>query len=184
MSMPNASAGREDSMGFREHWQVSTEYCAWLYYTPDKKYEMSMLVEGSQLIPPDDQHERGCSLPAFVEDHRYPKNSLKYVYFLHNHPAVPTNISRKDLSALSQIKRIHGKHAETKDGQVPIGIVAFFSTSNTPSPTTCDGFFEYTLGSTQVLKWTSDGNGHWRSEMAGTVTWLSETEFDFEPEKK
>src|SRR5690606_28980440 len=42
LSLPRATAGRRDEQGFNVRWRVSAEYCAWMYYTPDDKYEMSM----------------------------------------------------------------------------------------------------------------------------------------------
>ena len=67
---------------------------------------MSMLVEGPGAVHPDDRYEKVCSAPAFVEDKRYPRKSLKYVYFLHSHPEVPTNLSKRDLLAIARIKKI------------------------------------------------------------------------------
>lgn len=115
ISMPGSNAGRTDSMGFQDRWRASREYCSWLYYTPDRKYEMSMLVEGPPQ-PPDEQGERRCRLPVFVDDGRYPKESLKYVYILHNHPEFPTNISDMDLDMLVLAREIHGESVETRGG--------------------------------------------------------------------
>jgi proteasome lid subunit RPN8/RPN11 len=181
LSQKGARAGHQESMGFDARWRASTEYCSWLYYTPDEKYEMSMLVEGPGAVHPDDRYEKVCSAPAFVEDKRYPRKSLKYVYFLHSHPEVPTNLSKRDLLAIARIKKIHGKFAETKEGKVPIGIVAFFANSHGSRHAGCDGFMEYHLGSTEVVRWMPDGKGGWIKEKAGTVTWANETELDFEP---
>ncbi len=120
-------------------------------------------------------------MPAFVNDQRFPPRSLKHVYVLHNHPAIPTNISEKDIAALVNVARIHGEFVETKDGKIPVGVVAFFSNTHAPEPTACAGFFEYGLGSREVVKWTSDGQGQWHRESAGTVTWISKTKFHLDP---
>jgi proteasome lid subunit RPN8/RPN11 len=181
LSQPRATAGHRGDMNFGARWKASTEYCAWLYYTPDDKFEMSMLVESTATIPPDEQDERGCRMPAFVDDKRYPLRSLKHVYVLHNHPAVPTHLSEKDIAAIVNVARIHGGFIETKEGKIPVGVVAFFSNSYASSPTTCDGFFEYGMGSNEVVKWTPGEQGKWRRENAGSVTWISKTRFRFDP---
>jgi hypothetical protein len=181
LSQPRATAGRRDEQNFQPRWRVSTEYCAWLYYTPAGKYEMSMLVESTEPIPPDDSDERGCRMPAFVEDKRYPPHSLQYVYVLHNHPS-PSILSDKDLRALINVARIHGRFIDTKEGKIPVGIVAFFANTYSPGAPVCDGFFEYRMGSTELLKWTPDEQGKWRREKVGTITWTSDTTYRFKPE--
>jgi proteasome lid subunit RPN8/RPN11 len=179
LSQRRARAGHQGTMGFDARWRASTEYCSWLYYTPDEKYEMSMLVEGPGAALPNDRYEKVCSAPAFVEDKRYPKKSLKYIYFLHSHPESPTNLSKRDLLAVAQIKKIHGEFVETKEGRIPVGIVAFFANSHDPRQAECDGFIEYNFGSAEVVRWTLDGRGGWRKERAGVVTWTGETEFEY-----
>lgn len=181
LSQRGANAGNRGDTSFDMRWRVSTEYCAWLYYTPDSKYELSRLVESTSPIPPDNQGERGCTLPAFVEDNRYPANRLKHLYILHNHPGTPTNISEKDITAVVNAAKIHGAFVETREGKIPVSIVAFFSSHYDPSPTRCEGFFEYRKGSTEVMKWTPDERGQWRREKAGTVIWDNETDFRFVP---
>ncbi|HYO57412.1 hypothetical protein [Archangium sp.] len=181
LSQRGANAGHRGDTSFSTRWRVSTEYCAWLYYTPDSKYELSRLVESTSPIPPDDQDERGCTLPAFVDDKRYPANSLKHLYILHNHPGTPTNISEKDITAVVNAAKIHGEYVETREGKIPVSIVAFFSRHYEPSPTTCDGFFEYSKGSAEVVKWTPDEQGQWHREKAGAVIWENEREFRFVP---
>jgi hypothetical protein len=179
LSKPHATTGRRDAQGFDVRWRVSTEYCAWLYYTPDDKYEMSMLVESTDPLPIGPGDERGCRIPAFVEDRRYPRESLKYVYILHNHPAPPFDLSDKDVRGLAQAARLHGRFVETRQGRIPISIVAFFSNSYEPS---CDGFIEYNQGNFAVVKWTPDPRGKWRREKMGTITWTSDTDYSFDPE--
>jgi hypothetical protein len=58
------------------------------------------MVESADPIPPDRQNERFCKIPAYVDDKRYPPRSLKHLYILHNHAAVPTNISNNDIGAV------------------------------------------------------------------------------------
>ncbi|MBN9688473.1 MULTISPECIES: hypothetical protein [unclassified Corallococcus] len=179
LSQRNATAGNAGAANFDVRWRMSKEYCAWLYYVPDDRYALSKLVESSDATR--SQFEQGCRAPAFVQDPRYPPDSLKYLYFLHNHPATPTNLSERDLAALAKMARIHGGYVETKAGRLPIGIVAFFSEGSSGNPTGCDGFYEYTYGSAEVVRWTPDDEGRWRRTRAGTVTWDSETEFRFVP---
>ncbi len=179
LSKPRATAGRRDEQGFGVRWRVSTEYCAWLYYTPDEQYEMSLLVESTDPLPLHEGEERGCRMPPFVEDRRYPPESLKYVYILHNHPA-PITLSDKDVRALAQAARLHGRFVETRQGRLPISIVAFFS--NSYEPPSCDGFFEYNQGDNALVKWTPELKGEWRREKMGTLTWTSAATYRFEPE--
>lgn len=176
LSQRGATAGRSDDINFSVRWRVSKEYCAWLYYTPDDKYEMSMLVESTDPVPPGQENERGCRMPAFIDDKRYPLRSLKYIYIIHNHPA-PRTLTKKDIRALLNAARFHGKFVETKEGRIPLRAVAFFANSYAPGSPVCDGFFEYGLGSSEVVKWTPDDQGRWRREVAGTVTWTSEQDF-------
>jgi hypothetical protein len=183
LSQRGATAGHLEDASFGTHWRSSTEYCAWLYRTPSGQYEMSMLVENTDPIPPGGQDERTCKLPAHVSDKRYPADSLQHLYILHNHPAVPTNISHRDISAVVKLAKIHGKFIETPAGQIPVGIIAFFSNSYRASPSSCDGFFEYSWGSTEVFKWSPGERGAWRQGKAGTVTWLNDSEFRFSPER-
>ncbi|MBN1207763.1 MAG: hypothetical protein JXB05_23060 [Myxococcaceae bacterium] len=83
LSKPNATAGRPGGQDFQLRWRISSEYCAWLYYTPDHKYEMSMLTDQAR---PNLGDRKTCNLPPFVDDPRYPPASLKYIFALHNHP--------------------------------------------------------------------------------------------------
>lgn len=177
----NASAGREGSLSFEMRWRSATEYCAWLYYTPDNKYELSMLVESTEPVPPGKHHERRCKAPAFVDDPRYPPRSLRYIYFIHNHASAPTNLSEDDIRATIKAARIHGPYADTAEGRVPIGVIAFYSNSYPPSAKACDGFYEYVWGSNMVLQWTPDREGGWRKTKAGTVRWFNEVDFEFQP---
>jgi proteasome lid subunit RPN8/RPN11 len=182
LSMPGATAGRQDGMGFDVRWRMSREYCSWVYYTPDRKYEMSMLVEGPESLPYE-QNKRSCQLPMFVEDKRYAKESLEYVYFLHGHPEFPTTLSERDMEAIALIRKHHGSFAATREGNVSVGFIAFFANSYSPVHAECDGFFEYRLGSNEVLKWTHDEQGRWHSEEVATVARSSGTEARFQPRR-
>lgn len=181
LSQPRATAGRRDEQGFNVRWRVSSEYCAWLYYTPDGKYEMSMLVESSDPLPISELDERTCGLPAFVEDPRYPPGSLKHIYVLHNHPS-PITLSNRDVQAIARAARIHGKYVETKDGKVPVSIVAFFANTYEPSRPACDGFFEYNVANYELVKWMPDSEGRWQRRKVGTITIPSEGPHRFTPE--
>src|SRR4051794_3824690 len=68
LSKPHAIVGhiKDPKLALR----LSAEYCAWLYYTPDDKYEMSMLTDQSS---PGDvlARRRSCRLPDDVDDRRY-----------------------------------------------------------------------------------------------------------------
>ena len=50
LSMPGGHAGRQDSMGFDVRWRVSREYCSWLYYTPDQKYEPGLFTKSGRSL--------------------------------------------------------------------------------------------------------------------------------------
>jgi len=176
LSKPGATAGHPSDQNFEVRWRMASEYCAWLYFTPDQKYEMSMLVEDSSQ---DDMIKRSCRLPQQVEDSRYPPGSLKHVYVLHNHPA-PLSISDKDVRAIIEVAQVHGRAVETKDGTIPVAIIAFFSNSYRPEAPSCDGFFEYSLHTNVLMRWAPDALGHWSGKRAGTVKWFSETKFRIE----
>jgi hypothetical protein len=173
LSKPRATAGNRGDQNFDVRWRISSEYCAWLYYTPDNKYEMSMLVEDPSQ---DDLVKRSCRLPLLVEDNRYPPASLKYVYVLHNHPA-PLTVSDRDVRAIVEVANAHGKVVETKEGTIPIAIIAFYSNSYSPDAPSCDGFFEYSLHTNALVRWKPDERGHWSARKAGSVTWFNETKF-------
>jgi len=85
LSKPNATVGYLQDLNPELAQRVATEYCAWLYYTPEHKYEMSMLANLSR---PDDSvtHKKSCILPTFVSDPRYERGELKHIFALHNHP--------------------------------------------------------------------------------------------------
>jgi hypothetical protein len=173
LEKPHATAGRPSNPNFPLRWQLSREYCAWLYYTPDQKYELSMLAANAVQ---DEPHRRRCRLPPLVDDPRYPPDSLGYVFVLHNHPFEDT-LSEPDIRFIVSMGSRHGWVVKTNTGEVPLAIVAFFSNSNDFERPTCDGFFQYVPVNGELLRWTTTGEGPWRRELLGTITWLNETTY-------
>ncbi len=84
LSKPGASAGLLRHQDFITRWMLSTEYCAWIYYTPEHKHEISRLTDQSSLDP--SFRYKKCALPAFVDDPRYPPATSKSICAIHNHP--------------------------------------------------------------------------------------------------
>jgi hypothetical protein len=172
LSKPHAIVGhiKDPKLALR----LSAEYCAWLYYTPDDKYEMSMLTDQSS---PGDvlARRRSCRLPDDVDDRRYPPQSLKYIFALHNHP-FGGPLSLADMQRIIALANIHEWTVDTKGGKIPIAIIAFFSTSTDPANPTCDGYYQYVPETRALLKWSHTG-GDWLRETMGTVTWLGDTSY-------
>ncbi|MCY1075560.1 hypothetical protein [Archangium lansingense] len=165
LSKPNANAGRVGEQDFPLRWRISSEYCAWLYYTPERKYEMSMLTDQHNLD--DLEGKRSCLLPSYVKDPRYPPESLKYIFALHNHPHGST-ISRDDIRLIVAKGAKHGFGSSTKDGVLQLSIVAFFS--NKATEPSCDGFHQYIPAAHQIRKWSKTA-GQWHCEQTGIVDW-------------
>ncbi|MFL5350450.1 MAG: hypothetical protein ACJ8AT_37240 [Hyalangium sp.] len=172
LSKPNATVGYLKEQNPELAWRLSTEYCAWLYYTPDHQYELSMLTDQSES---DDlvTKRKSCKLPAFVDDRRYPASSLKYIFALHNHPFA-SRLSMRDLRFIVDMANAHEWVVETQAGPVPIAIIAFFSNSRDGEHPTCDGFYQYIPGTRELLQWSLTA-GTWQREKLGMVTWISET---------
>jgi hypothetical protein len=173
LSKPNATAGRVGSQDFQLRWRISREYCAWLYYTPEHKYEMTMLTDQSRAD--DLNNRRSCVLPRLIDDKRYPPDSLKYIFALHNHPFEAT-LSDDDIRTIVSRGLEHGFEVDTKGGKIRLSIIAFFSRSNDFTRPTCDGFFQYIPITNQLLKWTRASDS-WICEQIGTVKWSNETMF-------
>lgn len=167
LSKPQATAGRPTDENFRLRWRLSQEYCAWLYYTPDHKYEMSMLAAGAIQ---DDPLKRTCGLPSVVDDPRYPPANLGYVFILHTHP-YENVLSDFDIRFIVDMAAEHGVVVKTRTREVPISIIAFYSKSSALENPTCDGFFQYIPGTGELLKWTNS-QGIWSHEVTGRVVWL------------
>ncbi|WP_239014728.1 hypothetical protein [Archangium violaceum] len=173
LEKPHATAGRPDDPNFDLYWRLSTEYCAWLYHTPDGNYELSMLAASAVQ---DDSKKRRCDLPAFVEDPRYPAEGLGYVFVLHNHPYTDT-LTELDIRFIVDMGRIHGFEVQTKKQKVPLSIVAFFSNNKPPR---CDGFYQYAPLTGQILKWTVDERGMWDRKSTATVIWTDSESYRIE----
>jgi hypothetical protein len=167
LSKPNATVRhiQDPELALR----VSSEYCAWVYYTPDHKYELSMLTDQSD--PGDVLTGRtSCKLPDFVDDRRYPLGSLKYIFALHNHP-FGGPLSLFDMRKIIELAKTHEWVVSTPRGKVPIAIVAFFSNSTDPRNPSCDGYYQYTPETRTLEQWAQTQDG-WRPKKLGTVTWL------------
>jgi hypothetical protein len=177
LSKPNATVRhiQDPELALR----VSAEYCAWVYYTPDDKYEMSMLTDQSD--PGDALMGRtSCKLPPLVDDKRYPSSTLKYILTLHNHP-FGTRLSLQDMRNIIGYANYHEWSVDTREGEVPISMIAFYSNSTDPSSPTCDGFYQYTPKTNELHQWAR-AQGHWLSRKIGTVVWLDEAHYRIETE--
>ncbi|WP_223764003.1 hypothetical protein NR800_09565 [Corallococcus interemptor] len=172
LGKPQATAGRPAGQNFQLRWRLSREYCAWLYYTPDRKYEMSMLAAGALH---DDPQKRTCSLPSSVDDVRYAPNSLGYVFVLHNHP-YDNVLSDRDIRFIVDMAIEHGVTVKTYAGEVPLSIVAFFSLSDSLEHPPCDGFFQYIPATGELLRWLRGDDG-WGRQIIGRVEWLDSTRY-------
>jgi hypothetical protein len=130
LSKPNATVGHLLNLDPKLAARAATEYCAWLYYTPEHKYEMSMLTD---LSKPDDlvTNKRTCMLPTFVSDPRYERGELKYIFALHNHP-FGRPLSTIDYRFIEELARHHDWEVETTAGKLRLAVIAFFSNSRTP----------------------------------------------------
>jgi hypothetical protein len=172
LSKPNATVRhiQDPTLALR----VSNEYCAWVYYTPDDKYEMSMLTDQSD---PGDviNGRRTCRLSGFVDDRRYHPSSLKYVFAVHNHP-FGGPLTRQDMANIIALANHHEWAVDTKEGKVPLAIVAFFSRSTDPASPSCDGFYQYTPDTRTLDEW-SRPDGTWVRKKIGTVTWIDATHY-------
>ncbi len=164
LSKPNATAGRVGSQDFQVRWRVSSEYCAWVYYTPDHKYEMSMLTDQAK---PNLGDRKTCFLPPFVDDPRYSLSSLKYIFAVHSHP-FEDRLSNDDIELIVDLALIHGFESDTDKGKVRLATIAFFSNSNDFEHPSCDGFFEFIPMTREMLKWIHSPGG-WHMERVGRV---------------
>jgi hypothetical protein len=174
LSKPNASAGRVDGQDFRLRWRTSSEYCAWVYYTPDHQYEMSMLTD--QAVSDPLNRNKSCVLPPFVDDPRYPPGSLQYIFAVHNHPYEDI-LSAKDIRFIVSMAQTHGLAAKTQTGSVHLAIIAFFSRSGDSEHPACDGFFEYIPASGELTKWTP-AHGKWDWTRIAIIEWINATDYE------
>jgi hypothetical protein len=164
LSLPNAVADRPESFNYRLYWDTSTEYCAWIYYTPTGLYELSWIGTNESQKDP---RRRSCDLPPYVSDPRYPDDQIRYVFAIHSHP-VPTELSKGDLRYIIEAGRKHGLVFNNKDGQINLGIIAFFTKGNRNN-IRCDGFFQYFPFTGELLKWTPNEQAGWKAEKQGTA---------------
>ena len=165
LSKPHATAGRADHPHFEMRWRVSSEYCAWMYYTPDDKYVVSKLTDQTHVDPA--LRSKQCVLPRSVEDPRFPPGSVKYIFALHNH-LYDDRVSTLDIEWIVNRALEHGFEAETKHGKIKLSMVAFFS--NDFEKPTCDGFYQYIPATHQILKWTHE-QGRWECRQTHLVAW-------------
>jgi hypothetical protein len=179
LSKPNATAGPGVALDERLRWRLSTEYCGWLYYTPDHKYEMSMLTDQSRMDAPNQR--KSCELPPRVDDQRYSQGSLKYIFALHNHPFGST-LSDHDIRFIVSAGQEHGFEASTRTGKVRLAVIAFFSNSSQHGQPACDGFFQYIPLTGQILRWSNTGRG-WSCEQTGAIVWDDAVSFHIEERK-
>ncbi|MBN1205350.1 MAG: hypothetical protein JXB05_10535 [Myxococcaceae bacterium] len=177
LSKPNATVGHIKDAQLAS--RVANEYCGWVYYTPERKYEMSMLTDQSD---PGDvvTGRRTCRLSAFVDDPRYSPGSLKYILALHNHP-FGTPLSREDMRSIIALANHHEWVVDTAEGKVPLAIVAFYSRSTDPASPTCDGFYQYTPETRELHEWIRTQDT-WHPKKLGTVTWLDELRYRLDAE--
>lgn len=172
LSKPNATVGYLQDLNPELAKRVASEYCAWLYYTPEHTYEMSMLADSST---PDDitTSKKTCRLPTFVDDSRYASDALKHIFALHNHP-FGSIISQEDAQFIEEVASIHEWSIKTKNnGEILLSIIAFFSKSKDPAAPTCDGFYQYTPATRSLVMWTQK-QGKWKLEVIDPDTWEKE----------
>ncbi|WP_224244267.1 hypothetical protein [Hyalangium gracile] len=174
LSKPNATVVHLVEQDRQLASRVSTEYCAWLYLTPEDKYELSMLTDmpaaGSTL-----RGETSCALPVNVNDPRYPPESIKYIFCVHNHP-FSGELSEKDIFFAAAMANAHELVVTTKEKKVPLAVIAFFSNSRDPENPTCDGFYQYIPATRELLRWTHS-QGLWEGKRYGTVHWRGPARF-------
>ncbi|WNG40836.1 hypothetical protein F0U61_49435 [Archangium violaceum] len=171
LSKPNATVGYLQDLNPELAARTATEYCAWLYYTPEHKYEMSMLTDLAKL---DDlvANKKTCLLPTFVSDPRYERGEIKYIFALHNHP-FGSRLSPVDLRFIEQQASIHDWEINLKNSKVRLSIIAFFSNSKDPAAPNCDGFHQYIPATRELMTW-SRIDGYWERTDYGIVSWLND----------
>jgi hypothetical protein len=172
LSKPNASVtGISDTaLALR----VAEEYCAWLYHAPDERFHMSMLTnqsDGDEL----QTRRKTCKLPTYVDDPRYPAWSIKYIFALHNHP-FGGPLSFADMQKIIALANTHEWLVDTKDGKIPIAIVAFFGNPG-GSESACGGFFQYTPETRELVRFTKTPS-QWLRKDIGKVTWIDRATYE------
>lgn len=169
LSKPNATVGYLQASNPELARRTATEYCAWLYYTPEHQYEMSMLTDQPR---PEDlvTGKKSCKLPTFVSDSRYAPDDLRYIFALHNHP-YGTILSPEDTQFIEAIASIHEWSIEVKGNRnIYLSIIAFFSRSKDPSAPSCDGFYQYVPATRTMTLWTQT-QGNWQHQLIDPKVW-------------
>ncbi|MFL5351048.1 hypothetical protein [Archangium sp.] len=169
LSKPNAAVGYLQASSPELARRAATEYCAWLYYTPEHQYEMSMLTDLSR---PEDlvTGNKSCRLPPFVSDSRYAPGDLRYIFALHNHP-FGTILSPEDTQFIENMASLHEWSIKLQDDrEILLSIVAFFSRSKDPAAPSCDGFYQYVPATRSMTLWTQN-QGHWQRELIDPEVW-------------
>jgi len=152
---------------FRLYWNVSREYCAWLYSPDGKEVSMSFLAMSPVQDVPG---KRQCRLPGKVTDRRYPAEKLAHVVVLHSHP-FDRRLSDEDLLFLGRMANLHGMTALVDGHEISISIVAFFGKLNAGRPV-CDGFYQYLPArNSELVRMSSQGNGQWERQLLGHIKW-------------
>lgn len=177
LSKPNATVGHLQDLNPELATRVATEYCAWLYYTPEHRYEMSMLTDRPK---PDDlvTGKKTCVLPTFVNDPRYEPGDLKYIFALHNHP-FGKQLSLVDLHFIEAMASQHDWKTKTINGEIYLSIIAFFSQSSSSGAPTCDGFHQYVPATRELMTWVQTRDG-WKKADAGILRWLDDRRYIIE----
>jgi hypothetical protein len=177
MGQPHASIPvPKTDQNFKMYWRMSREYCAWLYAPEGKQVEMSLFAVSAVQ---DEPEKRKCKLPAYVDDPRYPGDSIAYLVILHNHP-FEDSLSAKDLWFLVQMAQFHGFTPSLNGQKVSISIVAFFGEER-DGKTLCGGFYQYfPARNSELIKVTIDENGQWKETLMGHVRWNSEVDYVIE----
>jgi hypothetical protein len=175
MSLPGASKRKVDMKRFGDVYvqysrDESTEYCAWIYYTPAGLYETSLIAT------PEAQNSssgnRFCNLPRRVIDARYaddpkdPDKRIKYVFAIHSHPS-PRIFTKEDIIYLIETEQ-YLQETLHDNGEIKLGMAAFFSREDRDEPA-CDGFFLFSASSRKVQMWTLNSDGKWQSRDVATV---------------
>ena len=174
LSLPHAVGQRLDETdpAHELSWHQSTEYCAWVYYTPDDNYEMSWV------ITPDVQDEiaaRHCSLPPRVHDSRYPDDSIRYVYAIHTHPFPEKGrLSEGDILYILRQGERHGRAFVNREGIIKLANIAFFRKPGLDGQH-CSSFYQYTPMTGELQEWTLGEDSTWKVDDYGRVTsWRNE----------
>jgi len=177
LSKPNATVAHLQEKDLALAKRTSKEYCAWLYYTPARQYELSMLTDmaapGSELYG-----QASCRLPSEVDDPRYPLESPQHIFVLHNHP-FSGEISRVDIHFAVDMARVHALVSDVSGKKVPLSIIAFFSNSSDGETPSCAGFYQYVPATGELLQWARSA-GSWKKKRMGAVNWSLDGTFSID----